>query len=261
MSCATSIKAHQQSTIPLLRKPRPPKSVSIEPSITTSTPSEIPSKTPHSRESTRNPLRSTTASTSLPATPRPTPYTPFGKHYRYNINPCIEEEEIEDDDDGENYSRSGLVIHDTHPQGPCFFPPGKIFKSSYPPLYEFLKNAEQTIEVQLPKRDNVANGYYREFDLGGNFEHQFTLNDFQVSNELSPRRILRTTRNSSGIMMSRENYLKLTGWFATNVPKQEKLNTVDIEVDHNAPGPRKPQHQSLIGEHNRLIRCHWNTCK
>jgi hypothetical protein len=47
-------------------------------------------------------------------------------------------------------------------------------------------------------------------------------------------------------VLSRQNYLKLTGWFATHFPRQDTLNTMIITVDHSVPNGRKPHHQMLL---------------
>ena len=57
-------------------------------------------------------------------------------------------------------------------------------------------------------------------------EARFTLDDFRLSAEDCIQRVVLSELQQS--VISRENYLKLTGWFATHVPKQDALNTVNI---------------------------------
>ncbi len=82
-----------------------------------------------------------------------------------------------------------------------------------------------------------------------NFEHldsldNFTLAEFQM---VAPQRRVLSPINSAKVI-SRQNYLKLTGWFAVNVPTQESLNTVELEAALQSPQERKPRHQVLLGE-------------
>lgn len=111
-----------------------------------------------------------------------------------------------------------LMIHTPEPKGPQFFPPGKVFHA------------------------NTDNFLPDEIHLGDP-EHSFTLNDFQI-----PPVPSRPPIHVSQGMISQQNYLKLTSWFSKNVPKQENLNTLDLEVDHQVPLGRVPRGQILIGK-------------
>ena len=57
-------------------------------------------------------------------------------------------------------------------------------------------------------------------------ESQFTLNDFLLDQEEAKINLVPT--KLQGSMMSRQNYLKLTSWFATHVPQQDTLNTLAL---------------------------------
>ena len=119
---------------------------------------------------------------------------------------------------------SKFIIHPTHPKGPEFFPPGKILHAPVQILMEPFDLLPDEIYFPGP-------------------ECTFTLDNF----------LLRAERNCPPLqisqgMISRENYLKLTGWFATHVPTQEKVNLLNLEVDHQAPAGRVPRQQVLIGK-------------
>lgn len=117
--------------------------------------------------------------------------------------------------------RSKFIIHPPHPKGPKFFPPGKVIRTlgqiSLDPL-DILPDV-----IHLPSSEPI-----------------FTLDDFLIQTAYHiPLEVSQGT-------MSRENYLKLTSWYATNVPIQENLNTLDLEIDHEAPLGRVPRRQILI---------------
>lgn len=121
------------------------------------------------------------------------------------------------------HDRSEFSIHPPHPKGPEFFPPGKVIFHAPTSMDPF---------------DVVPD----EIHLSGP-EHTFTLDNFliQLGTEHPPLKV------SEG-MISRQNYLKMTGWFAANVPTQEKINTLDLEVDYQVPMGRVPKGQILIGK-------------
>lgn len=136
---------------------------------------------------------------------------------------------INDDDDSSNAElsylaledpdgRSNFVIHSLFPRGPEFFPPGNVIHSY------------NAVPVQRPPDDD---GFLEECDV----------DDLRAW--LPPRPILRTSQ--SGAMLSRQNYKKLTSWFATHVPKQENLNTVQFDLEAGTPPTRKPALQAIIG--------------
>lgn len=131
-------------------------------------------------------------------------------------------------------------IHPLHPRGPPFMPPGRIMRSGY--------------------------CYYEGVPVHDYKPPEFTLNDFlKVSNDPSIM-----VSGPGNPVISRENYLKMTSWFATHIPKQAHLNTVNIKgkphtivtlcayvcmyvsimlyaVEDMGLQDRKPQQQILIG--------------
>ena len=116
-----------------------------------------------------------------------------------------------------------FTIHPTVPKGPEFFPPGRVFHQA--------ESFNPALTDLLPDEIHLAEP-----------EHSFTLNDFQL-----PPPSLPHLQVSHGAV-SRENYLKLTGWFAKNVPTQENVNTLEMSVDHQATPNRVPRGQILIGK-------------
>ena len=90
--------------------------------------------------------------------------------------------------------------HALYPRGPDLLPPGRVIKaSSRAPPFD---------------RRHVRG---KDVDL-------FTLDDFQQASET-----LLVPKWNGYKTLSRENYLKITSWFAANVPKQEFINTVNVE--------------------------------
>lgn len=108
------------------------------------------------------------------------------------------------------------LFHALYPRGPDLLPPGKVIKtnSRAPPL----------------ARRQVAG----DVDL-------FTFDGLQQA----PESVLFPKQNGYKTL-SRENYLKITSWFAANVPKQEFINTVNLEADLQALSSRKPQQQMML---------------
>ena len=95
------------------------------------------------------------------------------------------------------------LVHPLYPRGPDLLPPGRVIKGiSRPP---------------------PSDRRYRDGDMD-----MFTLDDdFQ----LAPETLLEW-KQSGYKAISRENYLKITSWFAANAPKQEFINTVNVEGLH-----------------------------
>ena len=142
------------------------------------------------------------------------------------------------------HTKTNFSIHPLYPKGPSFFPPGKKMVACHgagpvylPPLY----NNEEIYNKSVIGNENNNDSM--------NFEHldsldNFTLAEFQM---VAPQRRVLSPINSAKVI-SRQNYLKLTGWFAVNVPTQESLNTVELEAALESPQERKPRHQVLLGE-------------
>ena len=138
--------------------------------------------------------------------------------YRTNLEHLLTEKEVA------LHESTKFTIHTQLPTGPEFFPPGKVIHA----------NTENS---------NLLDFLPSEIHLGDP-EHSFTLNDFQI-----PPAPSRPPIHISQGMISQQNYLKLTSWFSKNVPKQENLNTLDLEMDHQVPVAlnRVPRGQILIG--------------
>lgn len=137
--------------------------------------------------------------------------------YRTNLEHILTETQVA------LHESAKLIIHTQLPKGPEFFPPGKVIHANTDSsnLMDFLPD-----EIHL-----------------GDPEHDFTLNDFQI-----PPAPSRPAIHVSQGMISQQNYLKLTSWFSKNVPKQENLNTFELEVDHQVPLGRVPRGHIIIGK-------------
>ena len=91
-------------------------------------------------------------------------------------------------------SNREIHIHPLHPKGPPPLPPSKI----------------------------LSQGIYREEDdLTTISVPEFTFNDFLLSSDHEPVDIPRTHE----VMLSRENYLKMTSWFVTQKPTQNTFSS------------------------------------
>ena len=105
-------------------------------------------------------------------------------------------------------SHDTFTIHSLFPRGPPPLPPGKILKAAHQRLPSLgFEN------VELPSSE-----VERE-------DPEFTLDDFQMVAGMSYKVV---NSKLHGAMISRQNYLKLTSWFATNVPTQDTLNIASV---------------------------------
>ena len=239
------IRAHQQSSFPLLRRPRPPKPAPTKRRIK-STASSVSRDTTSAAEELLDPdtveEKLQTVSTPLHPLPRhhPTPIslhrhpplphtltrhnytsTPLHHHsqtHSSSLGTYKEEEEEEEDDladaSAEVNEDNGVTIYPLFPRGPQFLPPGRKtlslkHKSPPRPWWETGEGG--------PNLGDVA-------PSGGERKHcEFMLGNFQFDPEepAAPSKL-------KGSVISRQNYLKLTGWFATHVPQQDTVNTMDI---------------------------------
>ena len=172
------INAHQQTSVPLLRRPRAPKPIKAE--------LEKPKKI--------SPLANYELSDNEAVW--------ISSDFSY-----IEFEETDD--------KSNFVIHSLYPRGPSFFPPGNV----------------------LHTHDNKLAG------PPPIIEDDSDICDLHAW--MPPRPVIRTSRSAA--MISRQNYKKLTGWFATRVSKQENINTVSFDLEAGTPPTRKPAQQAIIG--------------
>lgn len=182
----TPNNAHQQSSVPLLRRPRAPKPIKIEPE----------------KSKKISPLKNDLYDDEGAWNPDDLSYLEF-----------------EEPDD-----RSNFVIHSLYPRGPAFFPPGHIIHS------------HDTAGGRLAEPLAII-----EEDPDMHNLHAW----------LPPRPVIRTSQ--SAIMISQQNYKKLTGWFATHVPTQENLNTVNFDLEAGTPPTRKPAQQAIIGINKKIF--------
>lgn len=204
MTAVSPIKAHQQTTVPLLRRPRPPKQRQTSSK-------DANKKTPRA-QSKAPPITSNNATPAFPLNSRQT-------------NDSLYTDTYEDDDTGQ------FEIYSLYPTGPECFPRGKTTRAaraSYPVPQLHLDVGGREGEVVEPDDDDAI---------------AFTLNDFRISTKVVHPLPMKTAPE---VVISRQNYLKLTSWFAANVPTQDSLNTLEIQVDTTAPASRKPRHQALL---------------
>ena len=162
------INAHQQKSVPLLRRPRPPKQTNTKLSYSNAS----SGTTSKSEDGTVLTASRTHDCTFVHPTPYTSPYTT------------------------DAFNDSTFTIY---PRGTSLLPPGKVLRSN-----------RQTRFIEESQTTQV----------------EFTLNDFQLSSEALHQVMPNKLR---GAVISRQNYLKLTSWFAANVPKQKALNTVNLE--------------------------------
>ncbi len=173
--------AHQQTSIPLLRRPRAPKPIKVEPE----------------KSKKVSPLKN----------------DDFCDVERAMDTSDISYLEFEETDD-----KSNFIIHSLYPRGPAFFPPGHT------------RHSHDTAGGRLAEPLTII-----EEDPDMHNLHAW----------MPPRPVIRTSQ--SAMMISRQNYKKLTGWFATHVPTQANLNTVNFHLKAGTPPTRKPAQQAIIG--------------
>lgn len=188
------ISAHQQKFVPLLRRPRPPKQVKNNPLVSSTSRKTTSNRGTGMELSASNTLGSAFAH----PTPLSTVMTPY-THYTYTT------EYTDTCDD----SGSTFTIYPLYPRGPSFLPPGKVLRGTHVPGTGG-RVLDDSFETQSELQTDQA---------------EFTLNDFQLSAETHQT----MPSKLQGAMISRQNYLKLTSWFAANIPKQETVNTVNLK--------------------------------
>ena len=186
------------STAPLLRRPRPPSENYI---LKKASSSSFPA---HPHTSTSSCIGNSHRHSQLV----PPPTTACSDALWTRTMACVEER-----------SPSSFHIHPLHPKGPPFLRPGRILKAGLPILLPPLHGH--------PGKE--GNGEAPDYYCPPQDQSQFTLNDFLIrtANHTSSSRVVPSQLRHA--VISRENYLKMTSWFATNVPSQHQLNTVDIE--------------------------------
>lgn len=229
------VKAHQQVlSIPLLRRPRPPLRPrgQISRSSTTTSVSREYTKSEgmvFDSESAEKKLRA--ISTPVHPLPRHHP-TPLSRHRHPHtlqttthipssqIPPIYEQQadNAEDPNSIESCFDSDVIVHPLFPRGPQFFPPGKTKpkKRKYLPhnWWEKGENGDLNFHEFGPHEEEIEN----DDDIMAQYS-ELTTEDTTLYGP--PTRLC-------GKILSRQNYLKLTGWFATHVPQQDSLNTLDI---------------------------------
>lgn len=199
------------SGIPLLRRPRPPKvddnkikDTLFSDSWTTSRPvTRISESTaqqtavPHSTAV----ISSTTAGRRAP---------PNTMHTHYH---------------GDVKEKEPFIINSLYPRGPKPLPCRAPIRRSTP-------------------LDTFDKYYYHDWMIGEE-DNGFTLNDMMQSLPNDDQLSLAPPKLP---IISKQNYEKLVGWFAVNVPTQTHINATTIESDSlPCPEQRKPLHQFLIG--------------
>ena len=188
----TPITAHQQKFVPLLRRPRPPKQAKTIPLVSNTSMKTTPKRGTGTGLSENNAFAHPT-----PLSTVMTPYTQYTYTAEYT--------------DTSDDSGSTFTIYPLYPRGPSFLPPGKVLRGAHVP--------------GAGSRVVLDDGFEPQSELQTDQE-EFTLKDFQLSAEtlhpVMPSKL-------QGAMISRQNYLKLTSWFAANLPKQEAVNTVNLE--------------------------------
>lgn len=117
---------------------------------------------------------------------------------------------------------SDVIIHPLFPRGPQFFPPGKI---------------------KPKKHKSLPHNWWEKGDNGDLNFHEFAPHEEEIENDDIMAQYSESTTEETllyepptklrGKILSRQNYLKLTGWFATHVPQQDSLNTLDISSMYN----------------------------
>lgn len=227
MELSTPVKAHQQP-LPLLRRPRPPRVAALtsHSSIKRESDNIAPEKLPRTQKTSvypRNHPESVDKNSRSDFQIHP-PYHPPGKkllghHVPYSPN------EVNTQQVTSHHFSAAPKPTSTHSKEMNNFIPNSAIRS----------HAMDSIRVcSQPLADRYVE------DVAS-----FTLYDFQHSAELSQQR--RVCCEMDGKTVSRQNYLKLTGWFAANVPSQEKLNISNLAIDSQPPEEFKPRLQALLG--------------
>lgn len=209
MEVAPSSKSTVSTNILLLRRPKPPKPILNCISKSTDTPDTTGTGAMKNMVTFSDQPEPTSTITSRPRRHRSLPVSE-DDIYRTDIEQLI-------------HQQSKFVVNPVFPRGPEFFPPGRVLRAD--------TLTTMTAMDFLPDEIHLMN-------LGPSF----TFNDLQLPPAPHPPPI----QISQGAL-SRQNYLKLTSWFATHVPTQESVNKLELEVDHQAPASRVPKRQVLAG--------------
>lgn len=204
---ATPIIPHHEPPIQLLRRPRRSKPLV----------KQLDKLSENSLHNFIKGRKSQFLSSSLHPPPPPPPH-PSALHGHTTHYEMLTEDGACEQRYSSPYNRNDFVIHPLFPRGPPYFPPGKMLTVEYecPPLQWWGAGGEGYSEEIFPS----------EVGRGVAEEQQFTLNDFLLDVEEARLHLVSTRLQAS--MISRQNYLKLTSWFAKHVPQQVKMKTVDI---------------------------------
>lgn len=157
-------------------------------------------------------------------------------------------------------TKSDFAIHSIYPRGPSFFPPGKKFVLHHgvgaihlPPLYDSNGTEDTCTESALREDSDDQYTHCVTNEVEAEEDGDFTLSDFQVSVTATAQH--RVLSKHEAKILSRQNYLKLTSWFAVNIPSQESINTMELEPDVVSPREHKPAHQLLLGMYVCMYVC------
>ena len=130
--------------------------------------------------------------------------------------------------------RQPFELHPLGPKGPPFFKP--TLKGNLAPAIPHTLQDEILFKSlkEISKKD------------------KFILNSFLLPVKLQPPPTIKAG------CVSRQNYEKLTSWFAHNVPSQEQVNTSVLDLHVEQPPIRVPKHQVIIGENTQKSSYNWN---
>ena len=228
------IKAHQQVPLPLLRRPRPPPkrvsedqlnstATSISRNITKSVAEDLLDSelVQEKLKSTSTPVYHLPRHHPTPSSPHRHPFTPHTiiQHTspQHQSHSPINEDRDEafsprDLTSAESLKNDNIIIHSLFPRGPEFFPQRKMR----------LKKHKSTPR-NWKKEEEAGDLGFRTFAPPEQGGPRFSELDPEEAALYEP-----PPTKLRGNFISRQNYLKLTGWFATHVPHQEALNTLDI---------------------------------
>ena len=225
-----SITAHQQLHIPLLRRPRPPppkvaskyqsnsvdmvdiaastnaknleEMVLEEKLRTTLTPVH---PLPRHHPTPSSPHRHSSTHTKHRSPTRHTTHSPIDEHCDDDLFICTADVIP---------AEWGVINPLSPPRGPQFFPRRKVKRTRHHSHKRSTRKGEEDVSPSKV----APSGQGEDGDI--------ILTAAEDLEEMvlyqPPATILREK------MISRQNYLKLTGWFATHVPQQASLNTLDM---------------------------------
>jgi len=120
--------------------------------------------------------------------------------------------------------RQPFELHPLNPKGPPFFTT-KLKGYLAPPIPHDLPD-----ELLFKSLKEISK------------QDKFILNSFLLPMKLQP-----PPRIKAG-SVSRQNYEKLTSWFAHNVPSQEQVNTSVLDLNVEQPPIRVPKRQVIVGK-------------